>query len=189
MSTTTNISTLKINCLTQAQYDAAVEGGTINENELYLTPADDTASFGRVKVGSTFVDADTPKDTLEIIAGDGITLTPNASNDTITISGGATTIICDYDNSVAEITALNLVTPTGETAITEEQMYELFRSSDDMPIGIDFIVRSTTGLRAKAVWDFDINNIDFDSGHCMIVLRWYSEGYWSSADLPLPQDA
>ena len=41
MSTTTDLSTLKINYLTQAQYDAAVSGGTINENELYLTPAEE----------------------------------------------------------------------------------------------------------------------------------------------------
>lgn len=38
MSTTTDLTTLKINYLTQAQYDAAVSGGTINANELYMTP-------------------------------------------------------------------------------------------------------------------------------------------------------
>ena len=38
MSTTTDLSTLKINYLTQAQYDAALSGNTINEDELYLTP-------------------------------------------------------------------------------------------------------------------------------------------------------
>lgn len=41
MSTTTDLTTLKINYLTQAQYDAAVDGGTINENEIYMTPAED----------------------------------------------------------------------------------------------------------------------------------------------------
>ena len=39
MSTTTNLNTLKINYLTEAQYAAAVNGGTINENELYFTPS------------------------------------------------------------------------------------------------------------------------------------------------------
>lgn len=38
MSTTTNISTLKINYLSQAQYDAAAASNLINEDELYLTP-------------------------------------------------------------------------------------------------------------------------------------------------------
>lgn len=35
---TENIPTLKINKLTQAQYDRELEAGRINENELYLTP-------------------------------------------------------------------------------------------------------------------------------------------------------
>lgn len=39
MSTTTDLSTLKINYLTQAQYDEAKRQGIVNENELYLTPA------------------------------------------------------------------------------------------------------------------------------------------------------
>lgn len=37
-TTTTNLTTLKINHLTQAQYDAAVENNQINENEIYMTP-------------------------------------------------------------------------------------------------------------------------------------------------------
>ena len=42
MSTTTNVSTLKINYLTQEQYDTALSNNQINENEIYLTPAEDT---------------------------------------------------------------------------------------------------------------------------------------------------
>lgn len=40
MSTTTNLTTLKINYLTQAQYNTALANDEINENELYLTPND-----------------------------------------------------------------------------------------------------------------------------------------------------
>ena len=51
-----NLTTLKINQLTQAQYEAAIAAGTINENELYATPDDnelDTTTFLRVSdVGS-----------------------------------------------------------------------------------------------------------------------------------------
>lgn len=39
MSTTTDLSVLKINYLTQAQYDAAASAGTIEADEIYLTPA------------------------------------------------------------------------------------------------------------------------------------------------------
>ena len=51
-----NLTTLKINQLTQAQYEAALAAGTINENEIYATPDDnelDTTTFLRVSdVGS-----------------------------------------------------------------------------------------------------------------------------------------
>ena len=53
---TNNVSTLKINKLTQEQYNSAVVAGTINENELYMTPDNnelDTTQFLRVSdVGS-----------------------------------------------------------------------------------------------------------------------------------------
>ena len=39
MATTTNLSSLKINYLTQEQYDTALAGGNINENEIYMTPS------------------------------------------------------------------------------------------------------------------------------------------------------
>ena len=39
MSTTTDLAEFKINYLTQAQYDEALEDSLINENEIYLTPS------------------------------------------------------------------------------------------------------------------------------------------------------
>ena len=39
MSTTTDLNVLKINYLSQAQYDEALENDEIDDNELYLTPA------------------------------------------------------------------------------------------------------------------------------------------------------
>ena len=38
MATTTDLSTLKINYLTQEQYNTAKANGQINNDELYLTP-------------------------------------------------------------------------------------------------------------------------------------------------------
>ena len=45
MSTTTDLSVLKINYLTQEQYDAAFYGGTLNPNELYITPSINMADW------------------------------------------------------------------------------------------------------------------------------------------------
>lgn len=44
MSTVTDLDKLKINYLTQAQYDSALANNEINANELYFTPVDDMQS-------------------------------------------------------------------------------------------------------------------------------------------------
>lgn len=43
-------------------------------------------AFSYVKVGSTTIAADSKTDTLELVAGDNVTLTPDATNDKVTIS-------------------------------------------------------------------------------------------------------
>ena len=48
-------------------------------------------AFSNVKVGSTTVAADTTTDTIELVAGSNITLTPDATNDKITIAATNTT--------------------------------------------------------------------------------------------------
>lgn len=47
--------------------------------------------FGIVKVGSTNVEADSTRDTLELIAGENVNLIPNASNDSVKIEATDTT--------------------------------------------------------------------------------------------------
>lgn len=64
MSTTTDLTTLKFNYLTQEQYEEALEQGLINENEFYLTPAQAT-----VYTAGTLIDI-----TNNIISVDGPTL-------------------------------------------------------------------------------------------------------------------
>lgn len=41
MAITTDLSTLKINKLSQAQYERAIENGTIDGSALYLTPEEE----------------------------------------------------------------------------------------------------------------------------------------------------
>lgn len=48
-------------------------------------------AFSNVKVGSTTVAADSKTDTLELVAGSNVTLTPDATNDKVTISATNTT--------------------------------------------------------------------------------------------------
>lgn len=48
-------------------------------------------AFSNIKVGTTTVAADAKTDTLEFVAGDNVTITPDATNDKITISATDTT--------------------------------------------------------------------------------------------------
>lgn len=48
-------------------------------------------AFSNIKVGSTTVAADTKTDTLELVAGSNVTLTPDATNDKVTIAAKDTT--------------------------------------------------------------------------------------------------
>ena len=68
-------------------------------------------AFSKVKVGDTVVAADAQTDTLELVAGSNVTLTPDETNDKITIAATDTT----YESKAAASggTAVSLVT-TGE---------------------------------------------------------------------------
>jgi hypothetical protein len=59
----------------KAKLDGIQPGAEVNQN-----------AFSRVLVGSTAVEADTKTDTLELAAGNNITLTPDATNDKVTIA-------------------------------------------------------------------------------------------------------
>ena len=82
-------------------------------NDLSNTPTIPTLKnvFGKVKVGSTTIEADTTQDTLELAAGDNVTLTPDTTNDKVTIAATDTT----YESKSASSggTAVSLCT-TGE---------------------------------------------------------------------------
>jgi hypothetical protein len=61
----------------KSKLDGIQPGAEVNQN-----------AFSRVLVGATAVEADSETDTLELAAGSNITLTPDASNDKVTIAVG-----------------------------------------------------------------------------------------------------
>ena len=79
-------------------------------------------AFSNVKVGSTTIAADSKTDTLELVAGDNITLTPDATNDKITIaaSGGGGSLPNNYSTIyVSSSGALGNASPqTSSDALT-----------------------------------------------------------------------
>lgn len=86
--------------------------------------------FGKVKVGSTTIEADTTQDTLEIAGGTGISVSGNATDDKVTIASNLDESSFTYSNGYvdpnAEITylsgaSLGLVTETAFTALNDLQ--------------------------------------------------------------------
>ena len=79
---------LSTNDFTTAEKDklaGIASGAEVNQN-----------AFGNVKVGSTTIAADSETDTLELIAGNNITLTPSASGDSVTIEAVSGSAPADY---------------------------------------------------------------------------------------------
>jgi hypothetical protein len=85
-------------------------------------------SFGKVRVGSTDVTSGAPNDTLELVAGSNITLTPDADNKRVTIAStasggnafgqikvGAQTLVADVANALVELIASGYITITLNT--------------------------------------------------------------------------
>ena len=112
---TENLSTLKINRLTQEQYDTALTNGSINANELYLTPDDnelDTSAFLRVTdVGSAVDINPINADTLQ---GKSASYFATASNIS-TINGSLNTI----NSNVSTInSSLNTKAPLASPSFT-----------------------------------------------------------------------
>ena len=79
-----------------------VEGKGLSTNDYTTTEKDKLSgiaagaevnqnAFSNVKVGSTTVAADSKTDTLELVAGSNVTLTPDATNDKVTIAAKDTT--------------------------------------------------------------------------------------------------
>jgi Phage tail fibre repeat len=59
----------------KAKLDGIAAGAEVNQN-----------TFSNVKVGATTIAADAKQDTLELVAGTGVVLTPDAANDKVTIA-------------------------------------------------------------------------------------------------------
>ena len=69
-------------------------------------------AFSNVKVGSTTIAADTTTDTIELVAGSNVTLTPDATNDKVTITATDTT----YSNMTSATAGL---APAGGSGTTK----------------------------------------------------------------------
>ena len=69
-------------------------------------------AFSNVKVGSTTIAADSKTDTLELVAGDNITLTPDATNDKITITASGSNVPNNYSTIYVSSGGISSISPS-----------------------------------------------------------------------------
>ena len=114
VNTTAPNTYLKINdAFTKVTADTLYAAKTIESTVSEHTQAIDALRvFKNIKIGDTTISADTGvEDTLTLVAGNGITLTPDAVNDTITINGTA-----QYTLPIASTSTLGGIKPVTTTA-------------------------------------------------------------------------
>ena len=75
----------------KTKLNGIASGAEVNQN-----------AFSNVKVGSTTIEADSKTDTIELVAGSNVTLTPDATNDKVTIEATDTT----YSDATASTSGL-----------------------------------------------------------------------------------
>lgn len=105
--TDTGIATQSANGLLSSgdkkKLDGVASGAEVNQN-----------AFSNIKIGNTTIAADGKTDTVELTAGNNITLTPDATNDKITIAATDTNTTYTFKGGTNQFT----VTPSNGTAQT-----------------------------------------------------------------------
>lgn len=105
---TTNFNILNTTVTSHsAKLDSIQEGAEVNQN-----------AFSNVKVGTTTISADSKTDTLELVAGANISLTPDATNDKVTISANVPVSSVNGKTGAVTLTAndVGAETPGGAQA-------------------------------------------------------------------------
>ena len=132
-NTTYSAATQSANGLMSAadkkKLDGVATGAEVNQN-----------AFSNVKVGDTTVAADGKTDTLTLVAGSNVTLTPDATNDKITIAATNTTY------SAATQSAAGLMSAADKTKL------------DGIATGAQ--VNTVTGVKGNAETDYRTGNVD-----------------------------
>ena len=120
-----DLSTLKINKLTQAQYDKALQEGRINENELYLTP--DNIGANGLPENAEFKNVTINGGNLELydynnginFASSGAKIYDNKANDELVFDVPTGVLILKIGDEEKQIATLDDISSSGGSALDE----------------------------------------------------------------------
>lgn len=144
--------------------DGISTGAEVNQN-----------AFGNVKIGSTTLQADAKQDTLELAAGANITLTPDQTNDKITVAApNVLPLTGGKMTGVINSNAINDIDATSSTRI-EEIVYQGL-DKNDKSLGSDFF----SAYSEDVFHGFRTNNPNLTSGWADIRLHVNKDAkYWA----------
>lgn len=124
-------------------------------------------AFSNVKVGSTTVAADTKTDTLELVASDNITLTPDATNDKVTIAAANDKVTQTYTTTGDN--AYLLLSGSASASTTTEGVRKSGQLSQRLN---DMVVSSTGGQESRVAKTDGSSGQDIaklDSSHIQLI--------------------
>lgn len=115
-------------------------------------------AFSNVKVGSTTVSADSKTDTLEIAAGSNITITPDATNDKITIAATNTTYGAAGSSLGLVKSGGDVTISNGTITVNDDSHNHTIANVDGLQTALDGKL-PTSGTAVKATADDNGQNI------------------------------
>lgn len=121
----------------KSKLDGIQSGAEVNQN-----------AFSALKVGATTIYADQKSDTLELVAGNNITLTPNANDDSLTISATDTTYTAGPN-----IDILSGIISTEKPVVAAGSNISVTSSLDSQTRTITYTVSSNANPQVNADWD------------------------------------
>lgn len=121
----------------KSKLDGIQSGAEVNQN-----------AFSALKVGATTIYADQKSDTLELVAGNNITLTPNANDDSLTISATDTTYTAGPN-----IDIFSGIISTEKPVVAAGSNISVTSSLDSQNRIITYTVSSNANPQVNADWD------------------------------------
>lgn len=154
--------------------DGIATGAEVNQN-----------AFSNVKVGSTTVAADSKTDTLELVAGSNVTLTPDATNDkvtiaasvptvnnaTLTIQKNGSTVNTFTANASSNVTA-NITVPTKTSDITNDSNFITDSNAQIMASGQGTVAPCFDGMTPIKTFTWSVSDTTYRPVYQMDNTGW-----------------
>ena len=132
----------------KTKLNGVATGAEVNQN-----------AYSNVKVGTTTIAADSKTDTLEIVAGSNITITPDMTNDKITIAATNTTYGAAGSSLGLVKSGGNVTISDGIITVNDDSHNHTIANIDGLQDALDNITEGTVSSAEKATADSEGQNI------------------------------